>query len=73
MKLSKEEIQFRVRKTVAFVNLTVEGYKDVAEYFGKLEEENEALRELATHKPGCHESGNECICGLDALLAGGKS
>lgn len=31
----------------------------------------EKLEEYATHKPGCHENGNECICGLDALLAGG--
>ena len=29
----------------------------------------EALREFATHKPGCYESGNECICELDDLLA----
>ena len=31
--------------------------------------ENEKLREYATHVPGCYESGNECICGLDELLA----
>ena len=29
----------------------------------------EALRKFATHKPGCYESGNECICELDDLLA----
>lgn len=28
----------------------------------------EALKEYATHKPGCHENGNECICELDSLL-----
>lgn len=27
-----------------------------------------ALKEYATHKPGCHENGEKCICELDALL-----
>ena len=27
-----------------------------------------ALKEYATHKPGCYENSNACICGLDALL-----
>lgn len=34
------------------------------------EAEIEVLREFATHKPGCYENGDDCICGLDALLAG---
>ena len=32
------------------------------------EGEIQALREYATHKPGCHENGEKCICELDALL-----
>lgn len=32
------------------------------------EGEIQALKEYATHKPGCHENGEKCICGLDALL-----
>ena len=27
-----------------------------------------ALKEYATHKPGCYENNELCICGLDALL-----
>jgi len=27
-----------------------------------------ALKEYATHKPGCYENSELCICGLDALL-----
>lgn len=30
----------------------------------------ERLIEYATHKPGCYESGDECICGLDDILEG---
>ena len=26
------------------------------------------LKEYATHKPGCYENSELCICGLDALL-----
>jgi len=35
----------------------------------KLEAENKGLREYATHMPGCYENSDECICGLDTLLA----
>lgn len=30
--------------------------------------ENATLEEYATHKPGCYENSELCICGLDALL-----
>ena len=30
--------------------------------------EHAALKEYATHKPGCYENSELCICGLDALL-----
>ena len=33
-----------------------------------LKRANEALREYATHIPGCYENSKLCICGLDALL-----
>ena len=42
-----------------------DGWRDA---WKKSKAENEALRGYATHKPGCYESGKECICGLDALL-----
>ena len=38
-------------------------------HYCQQKQENKALREYATHKPGCHEGGEDCICGLDALLA----
>lgn len=43
-----------------------------AEVLHRANERIAQLEEYATHKPGCHESGNECICGLDALLTGEK-
>ena len=45
MKLSKEEITFRVRKTAALATLGAGGYKDVMEYFNQLEAENETLKD----------------------------
>jgi len=47
------------------------GLMEVNRYLNEhapLKTEIEALREYATHKPGCHENGEKCICGLDALL-----
>ena len=43
-----------------------------AEENAALKWENEALKEYATHKPGCYENDDLCICGLDTLLAGRK-
>ena len=44
--------------------------KEARTHVKQLEAENATLREYATHKPGCHEGGSECICELDALLTG---
>jgi hypothetical protein len=38
----------------------------------QLEAEIGVLRDYATHKPGCHEGGEDCLCGLDALLTRGN-
>lgn len=48
------------------------GPEELLEIGCQLEAENEALREYATHKPGCYENGDKCICGLDTLLTGEK-
>ena len=40
----------------------------VALVIRELKSEIEALRGYATHKPGCYENDDLCICGLDALL-----
>ena len=40
----------------------------IVNYIKQLEANNETWLEYATHKPGCHENVEECICELDALL-----